>query len=709
MSNFIFQCTCGSILLPLSLGLALSQEWKPDSDRAKKMAPIVVKAEAEADETIQDPWLPAVVGAAIYSGKKSQVLDFDQLPRIVANNYRQALIQSPSLLLSEESTPLVSIGYRGLNPNRAQYTQMLRDGIPIHADQFGYPEAYYTPPLDTVDRIEFLHGGASLQYGPQPGGALNYITHRPRKDQTFSLRTQHVIGSDDLYSTFTSADGTVGDLGYYTYFNHRQGNGFRSANSDYDLNNGSVKFTYDLDNGATLIGLLDRYRETHGEPGGLSRADFFAGKRQANRLHDFMTIERDSMSLTYEMAARADSFFTATLWWSDYNRFSMRQRGGGFGTLPSGVNAASTTIEEQQFGTVGLDARYRFQWGPQQQHAFSAGAQMYHNDSPRRDERGASATATTGALRNQSQREVLYAPIFVENRWAWGSFSLTPGLRVENAWQDVRELANADKNSAGTPLGRRDAESHVVLGGIGAEYTLEPGTALYANVSQGYRPVIFSEAVPTGGTTFVNQDIEEGKSLEYEIGLRSHPHDWLSYDVSAFLLQFNDQIGSVAVPGGTSVENVGDSVHQGVDASVQVDLLHLVRGVASEERLEWFVNSTIMNAEFTAGPRQGKTPQYAADLILRSGLTFTPNPHQKFTLSSTWVDDYHADDANTPNYAVPAYNVWDLTAEFQVHRHVRLLAGINNLLDEDYFSRVTASGIDPANGRNVYAGVSLEF
>lgn len=701
------------LLLPLSLGLALAQqsdERSPDEPTAiKKMAALVVKAEAESDETIQDPWLPPVTGAAIFSGKKTQVLDFDQLPRIVANNYRQALSQTPSLLLSEESSPLVSIGYRGLNPHRAQFTQMLRDGIPIHADQFGYPEAYYTPPLDTIDRIEFLHGGASLQYGPQPGGSLNYITHRPRKDQDFSLRTQHIIGSDDLYSTFTSADGTTGKLGYYTYFNHRQSEGFRSLNSDYDLNNGSIKLTYELDNGATLIGTVDRYEETHGEPGGLTRADFFAGKRQATRWNDHMTIERDSASLTYEMAARSESFFTASLWWSDYQRTSVRQRGGGFGTLPSGANAASTTIEDQQFSTIGIDARYRLNWGNAQRHSFSAGAQMYHNESPRRDERGTSATASSGVLRNASEREVLYAPVFVENRWSWGDFSLTPGLRVESAWQDVKELVNADKTTAATPLGHRDAETHVLLGGLGAEYTLSPGTAVYANASQGYRPVIFSEAVPTGGTTFVNQDIEEGKSLEYELGLRSHPEDWLSYDVSAFLLQFQDQVGSVAVPGGTSVENVGDSLHQGIDASVQVELLSLIRGVASTERLEWFINSTILNAEYTAGPRTGKTPQYAADLIVRSGLTFSQDSHHKFTLSSTWVDDYYADDANTANYAVPAYNVWDLTAEFSVHRHVRLLAGINNLFDADYFSRVRGDGIDPANGRNVYFGASLEF
>ncbi|OYV06056.1 MAG: hypothetical protein CFE26_08345, partial [Verrucomicrobiales bacterium VVV1] len=286
-------------------------------DAVTTLEELVVSAESEADEKVQDLWLPEVAGASIFSGKKTTVLDLDKLPRIVGNNYRQALSQTPGLLLAEESTPLVSIGYRGLNPHRAQFTQMLRDGIPIHADQFGYPEAYYTPPLDTVDRIEFLHGGASLQYGPQPGGALNFITHRPRTDKEFSMRTQHVVGSDDLYSTFTSADGTVGQLGYYTYFNHRQADGFRSSNSDYDLNNGALKLLYPLANGGRLIFNADTYEETHGEPGGLSVANFALGSLAATRLYDEMTISRDSVSLTYEMEPDADSFFIANVWWSE--------------------------------------------------------------------------------------------------------------------------------------------------------------------------------------------------------------------------------------------------------------------------------------------------------------------------------------------------------------------------------------------------------
>ena len=102
------------------------------------------------------PFLPAVEGAQIFAGKKTDNIDPNLLPQINNNNYRQVLATTPGVVLAEESTPLVSIGTRGFDPHRMQFMQVLKDGIPIHADMIGYPEAYYTPPIDAVDRIELV-------------------------------------------------------------------------------------------------------------------------------------------------------------------------------------------------------------------------------------------------------------------------------------------------------------------------------------------------------------------------------------------------------------------------------------------------------------------------------------------------------------------------------------------------------------------------
>lgn len=698
-----------------------------------------VVAEAESDETIQAPYLPPVQGTRIYSGKKTSVIDLDEFPRITNNNYRQALAKTPGLYLSEETTPLISIGYRGLDPGRVQFTQVLKDGIPIHADQFGYPEAYYTPPLDTVDRVEFLRGGAALLYGPQPGGALNYITHQPRSDRSFSFGTTNTFGSDNYYANFTYVDGTSGRVGYYGYYNHRESDGFRDANSGFMLDAAHLKLVLDANTSSRWILTLEAYEEEHGEPGGLTFATGLVAGRPAvnynlnrnatSRFFDVFELERSFASLAWEKDFSEATRLTVTGWGGYYSRFSSRQRGGGFGTSPTGADANSTTVEHQKFYTGGLEARFRHDyglWGGK--HTIAGGLQAYHTDSPREDRRGVTASDRGGVLHADSDREIFYLPLFVENRFHWGRLSIVPGIRIENFWQGVKENFNRDKPPS-TPLADEDEHQVVPLFGLGLAYEIAPKIDLYSNVSQSYRPKIFTQAVPTGGTTVIPTDLEESKAMQYEIGFRGTPRDWISWDLSAFLLDFDDQIG---VDSRTSIlANAGRAKHYGVEFAGEIDLIGLFdRGTivspptTSKEAepapavkslgerfgsFSLYANTTLLDVEFVRGPFDGKTPRFAPDYLVRAGAIYRWRDRCKLALLGTFVADSFADDANTQERFVPAYMVWDLTAEVKVYKEISINAGINNLFDEDYYARIANTGIDPAPGRNYYGGFSVKF
>jgi Fe(3+) dicitrate transport protein len=693
-----------------------------------------VFGESESDETIQAPYLPAVQGTRIYSGKKTSVIDLDEFPRITNNNYRQALAKTPGLYLSEETTPLLSIGYRGLDPSRVQFTQVLKDGIPIHADQFGYPEAYYSPPLDTVDRLEFLRGGAALLYGPQPGGALNYITHQPRTDRPFSFGTTNTFGSDNYYSNFTYVDGTTGRLGYYGYYNHRESEGFREANSGFMLDAAHLKLVLDASTDSRWILSLEAYEEEHGEPGGLTltsgpgAVNYNTNRNGTSRFFDVFELERSFASLAWEKDFSEATRITVTGWGGYYSRFSSRQRGGGFGTLPTGPQANSTTVEHQQFYTAGLEARLRHDyglWGGK--HTIAGGVQAYHTDSPREDRRGQNASDRGGVVRADSDREIFYLPFFVENRFHFGRLSIVPGIRIENFWQGVKENVNLDKPA--DMLADEDEHQVVPLLGLGIAYEIGPKIDLYSNVSQSYRPKIFTQAVPTGGTTLIPENLEESKAVQYEIGFRGTPRDWLYWDVSAFLLDFDDQIG---LDGRTNtLANVGRAKHYGVEIAAELDLIGLFdRGAVISSQptnkeagpapapkslgerfgsLSLYANATLLDAEFVRGPFDGRTPRFAPDYLVRSGVIYRWRDRCKLALLGTFVGDSFADDANTQERFVPAYTVWDLTAEVKIYKEISLNAGINNLFDEDYYARIANTGIDPAPGRNFYGGFSIKF
>ncbi|MCG3175205.1 MAG: Fe(3+) dicitrate transport protein FecA [Candidatus Omnitrophica bacterium] len=658
---------------------------------------------------------PAVEGTKIYSGKKTEVIDLDAAPTIINSNYRQVLQKTPGLLLSEESTPLFSVGYRGLDPNRAQFIQVLKDGVPITADMVGYPEAYYVPPTQVIDHIDFVKGGASLLYGPQPGGALNFVTRDPYDGSPLRIETENSWGSHDLYSHYTSLSGTQGDLGYYAYLHHRQGQGFRQFNSQFDVLYGGAKAVYEQDAQTRWTLIFDAYEETHGEPGGLTRAQFDLDPSVSTKLIDRFELNRYSLTGGLEKDLSEATQLDAKVYGVYYERLSWRQRGGGFGTAPTGATASTNDIESQEFYTGGADIRVRRDYDAlgHEGHTLTAGVTYHHTDSPRTDSRGTTADAEDGSLRKDTDRTTDYLSVFAENLFKLGRLSITPSVRLENIWQDVVEHVNLDKTAV--PLADENEYDLEPLAGVGVNYEVTDEMDVYANFSQGYRPKIFTQAVPSGTNQVVNTDLQAGRSWQTDLGLKGDlPQQGLRWDVSWFFLAFDDQIGSATVNGQSSVQNVGDAEHTGVELFAEQDLVRLWDNWTGSSygesfgQLGIFAGGMALDAEFVGGPNKGKTPQYAPDYLLKTGVEYRHKDLVKVRLGGTFSDDHYADDNNTSTRYIPSYKVWDLMTELKLWGpNVSVFGGVNNLFDEDYFSRVRGDGIDPSDGRNYYAGVRV--
>jgi Fe(3+) dicitrate transport protein len=60
---------------------------------------------------------------------------------------------------------------------------------------------------------------------------------------------------------------------------------------------------------------------------------------------------------------------------------------------------------------------------------------------------------------------------------------------------------------------------------------------------------------------------------------------------------------------------------------------------------------------------------------------------------------------------IPAYTVVDLAADYDIAAHWRLLAGVSNLTNRRYYSRVFIAGglLEPAASVAAYAGAAYEF
>ena len=703
-----------AVLIVLTLaGIA---QTRAATNQAEKLPDVVVKGEAEYEGVVQPMFLPPVQGTEIYSGKKASVIDLDAFPKVQANNYRQAFATTPGLLYSEETSPLVSVGYRGIGePHRMQFFQVLKDGIPIHADMIGYPEAYYTPPLDVVDRLEFVRGGASLMYGPHHGGALNYVTYEPRRDKEFSARSQQVFGSDDLYSTYNSVDGTVGRVGYLAYYNHRQSDGFRSANSDYRLDGGHFKLKYALTDDSHLTLALDAYEEEHGEPGGLSQTAYAADRDQATRLDDRFKLRRYVPSLTYQREFSEHTVLSVKGWGGYYERYSHRQIGGGFGTVPTGT---SNNVERQEFFTFGFETRLRHDYAALGgEHTFAGGVMYYGADSPREDRRGLTTTAETGPLTGKSQRDIHYGAVFFENKFTWDRFSITPGFRLENVFQDVEARTFSPATGAQTARGSKDKFEVVPLGAVSLAYQATEKTEIYASVAQSYRATIFTESVIPGSGAVVAGDVDPTTGLTYELGYRGTTGRWLTWDSSVFLIDLDNKFGgTVTAAGVTELRSVGRSINYGWDAALELDVVGAIDALRETDHvkrlgsLSLYGNVSLLEANIHGGVSDGFEPQYAPKYLVRAGGIYRWRDRVKVAMLGTFVDDHFATDDENPARLIPTYMTWDLTAEVKVYKdNLSVMAGINNLFDENYYARIRSDGIDPAYGRNFYAGFSLAF
>ncbi|MEI8137600.1 MAG: TonB-dependent receptor plug domain-containing protein, partial [Bacteroidota bacterium] len=175
--------------------------------------------------------LPEQKDGIIYAGKKTELIITDSLDANKAiNNTRQILGRIPGLNIVETETggfTANGIATRGLNPSQSIEMNTRQNGYNISADIYGYNEAYYLPPMEAVSRIEMVRGAASLQFGSQFGGLVNYVIKEAPKNKSFEFNTSQTFGSFGMFNSFNSFGGTYKKINYYGFIQYRTLQGYR--------------------------------------------------------------------------------------------------------------------------------------------------------------------------------------------------------------------------------------------------------------------------------------------------------------------------------------------------------------------------------------------------------------------------------------------------------------------------------------------------
>lgn len=692
-------------------------------------------------------YLRAVEDMAIYAGKKSEVIYLSTVTASLAtNNARQIFSSVPGLNIweSDRAGLQLGIGGRGLNPNRTSNFNTRQNGYDISADALGYPESYYTPPPEAVDRIEMVRGAASLQYGSQFGGMINFKLKEGDPDKKISVLSKQTVGSWGLFSSFNSVSGEIGAWNYYTFFQHKQGFGAR-PNAHFDANIIYLAGRYLMTDKLEITTQYTYMNYLAQQSGGLTDRQFALEPFQSLRARNWFSIHWNlfNLSLDYEISARSKINIR------NFGLFAYRE---AIGILTSPTKEDFQPYQPRdfiygRFANMGNETRWSFRYGGEEnttRGAFLLGARFYFGNTHKKqgvasDDEGPYFTF----LPNERMKSDYIFPskniaLFAEHVFFLGKYwRITPGFRweyIETAGQGVYDASVRHPSSGEIILKKEHSESpyrarNVLLYGLGLSYKSEWGMEIYTNFSRNYKAINFNDVRIITPNAKVDENIQDERGYNFDIGTRGKYHEWLRYDFSFFFLEYGDRIGAIHKEvkdpffGSRLVRfrtNVADASILGVESFVELGITTLLGVGRDMPSVHLFANLAWIDGNYESSQENGVSGnkvELVPDINLKTGGKLS---YQEFKMSYqfTYVGDQYTEASNTTfsssgsDGLVPAYFVMDLSASYAIGRF-SFDVGVNNLSDEVYFTRRAVGypgpGIIPADSRNYYFTISLLF
>lgn len=700
------------------------------------MAVVELKAKADPLGSIQR--LQDVVGTYIMGGKKTEVIAVQQMDaNITLKTGRQIFAKVPGVFVydMDGSGNQVNIATRSLDAHRSWEYNIRYNGVLTNSDMYGYPASHFNPPMESVQSVELVRGTASLQYGAQFGGMLNYVSKKADTTRPFAFESINTVGSFGLLSTYNAAGGKLGKLSYYGYFSKRKADGYRD-NSTSDADAQFLSLAYALTPTLLLKAELGHSKYVYQLPGPLTDSMFHADPRMSTRSRNWYSpdIYVPSLSAEWKISNRTFAQFTVSGVFGTRNSVQFI----GFADAKDTVNPATGQYKNRQvdidrFNSKTAEARIRHGYTVAGLQAVMAGGvQFMHNDLHRRQQgKGTTGSDYDLTLTNPVWGRDLHfftenMAVFAENIIYFNSsLSISPGFRWEYGATDMRgEIGYYD--SAKIPLTIRH---QFPLFGVNAQYRFGKICKIYGGISQAYRPVIFKDVIPASPIEVVNPDLKDARGYNAEIGMSGRWRDRLNYDLSYFHLRYNHRMGAMIMEdaAGQSYNyrtNVGNSATDGVEIFLEWAVIRKARSFS----FNLFTSTAWMNARYTqavfasAGKNydvSGNRLESAPVLTSRNGLRVGYNAIS-LSIQYSYVSETFSDPLNTVTPVsngsrgmVPAYGLWDLDLTAQLHPQVKLKMGINNLANEQYFTKRPTFYPDPgiwsSDGRNLYCTLAFKL
>ncbi|MEL6718518.1 MAG: TonB-dependent receptor, partial [Bacteroidota bacterium] len=607
----------------------------------QNLTEVTVEAESDAFGIRR---LRAIEAGGLYEGKKTEVINISKLiGNKAANNARQAFSKIPSLNIweSDNAGLQLDIGGRGLSPKRTSNFNTRQNGYDISADALGYPESYYTPPLQAVQQIEIVRGAGALQYGTQFGGLVNFKMKRGNEDRAFNFESQNTYGAYQFFNTFNTFHGQVNKLNYYTYAQYKRGDGWR-PNSNFEQYGAFAGLEY-----ATSDKLKVNFDFTYmyylsQQAGGLTDEAFEKDPRNSNRERNWFRVNWNlaALSLEYQLSENTKI----------YNRtFGLVAGRTSLGLLetPDVEDPLSNRdLIDGKFRNIGNETRFVYSYPSvaDLKNTLLIGTRVYRgftnfSQSFGTNGRDADFTKVDTAFLDRRKSDFEFPNLnigfFAEKIVRLSpTFSLIPGVRYE--YIDTRSegffTSNLRINSFGDFIEeiRRDtteSQRNIFLYGLGLSKKIKK-YELYANATANYRAINFTDVQIQTNTQVVDTLIQDESGYSFDLGIRKRDFKPFFVEAGLFYILYDNRIGEVIDDGIRVRTNIGSARIFGVELFLELDLLAVLKK-ASDHKLSLFINGAINHGVYTKindraliGVRTGNRLEDLPNYNIKSGIAY---------------------------------------------------------------------------------------
>jgi len=522
-------------------------------------------------------------------------------------------------------------------------------------------------PVESVARIEIMHGGSSVLYGDgATGGVIQIITKQ--------------MGSTPLSGSITTELGQFDDRSGRVYLT-KGGDGFnlslnaadqksdnyRNNNALTQKNLGAALTWY---SGAGRIGLrVDIARQDSGFPGALSLAQFEQDPKQTLTPYDNGSIDTSRYTAFGEYSfgawqAAAELSTRERTSAAEYSMVPLRFTGRQTEFTPRLRNVSNADGVHNEF-VIGLDF---MDWNRQTESSYSLDYATQKSQAIYfRDELKAGQARFAAGARHEVFDKTSSDPA----AYSTDNYDLVQGV---NAWE------------------------------LQASYAFAPVLDVFASLGQSYRVAnvddnSYTAAANTALLPQLSHDLELGTTLgdaNHRLIARLFRHDITDE------IYFNPLlVGWTGYPGVNT--NLDPTRREGValDARYRLSAEFLLLAQAQH-----------VAAEFTGGVNDGRQLVLVPKNAVSAHLNWTSGNGQNAYLGGQWVDTqrYGGDFSNTCSGLIPAHATLDARYAQTVGAWEWALAG-SNLANRHYFTNAYGclSGIYPDDGRQMKMTLRYSF